>query len=101
MYFYAASKDFFVAIHEVNTYIAMHQVANVITTLTNQLIISQSMAHITELTENIPNWTYYPQLGISNPQSGIISNWGLGIKESGNTESEKKLDKISPICGFK
>ena len=25
-----------------------------------------------ELTDNIPNWEYYHQLGISNPQSGII-----------------------------
>ena len=49
--------------------------------------------NIRELTDNIPNWSYYPQLGISNPQLGIISNWGLGIYDSGNTESENK----SPI----
>ena len=32
-----------------------------------------------ELSENIPNWEYYPQLGISNYQLGIIyliGDWG-------------------------
>ena len=35
--------------------------------------------HNRELTENIPNWAYYPQLEISNPQWGIIypvGDWG-------------------------
>ena len=54
-----------------------------------------------EVTENIPDWTYYLQLDISNSQLGIIypireniANWGkysqLGIYESNNAESENK-----------
>ena len=50
-----------------------------------------------QLTENIPNWSYYSQLGISNTQLGInnpigdnISNWWLGISESGRAASENK-----------
>ena len=34
---------------------------------------------IRELTDTIPNWAYHPQLGISNPQLGIIypiGDWG-------------------------
>ena len=49
--------------------------------------------YIRELTDNIPNWEYYIQLGISNPQLGIISHWEFGIYEYGNAESENK----SPI----
>ena len=47
---------------------------------------------IKELTDNIPSWAYYPQLEMSNPQLEIY-NWGLGIYESGNEDSENK----SPI----
>ena len=38
-----------------------------------------SCPFIRELTDNIPNWAYYPQLGISNPLLGIkyaIGDWG-------------------------
>ena len=49
--------------------------------------------NITNWGLKIPNWEYYPQFGISNPQLGIISHWEFGIYEYGNAESENK----SPI----
>ena len=56
-----------------------------------------------QLTENIPNWVYYPQLGILYHQLGIshsIGNWGL-LSHKNKTSEDKipnnYLDKISPI----
>ena len=38
-----------------------------------------------QLTQNIPNWPYYLQLGISIPQLGDnISNWILMVSEAEN-----------------
>ena len=68
-----------------------------------------------ELTVNIPNCAYYPQLGIictigdmKSPIKDIksstgdnMSNLGLGIYESGKAESESQLHKISPIGDIK
>ena len=65
------------------------------------------------LAENIPNWTYYPQLGISNPQLGTsnpqlmiigpIGDWGFlsQVKQNrGLTEENTQLVIISPIEYF-
>ena len=38
------------------------------------------ICHCRQLTKNIPFWAYYPRLGISNPQLGIIyliDDWGF------------------------
>ena len=49
---------------------------------------------IRQLTENIPNWAYYPKLWIKKYTVwDNIPNWELGISESGKAESENK----SPI----
>ena len=49
---------------------------------------------IKEVIDNIPNWAYYPPIGdLKFPIGDNITNWGLGIYESGNAESENK----SPI----
>ena len=52
---------------------------------------------IRELTENIPNWVYYPQLGISNPQLGIIypiGDWGLTSQVRQNQRTNPQLENI-------
>ena len=46
-----------------------------------------------KLTENIPNWAYYPQLGIPIRQFGVISNCGLGIYKPCN-----KLQFLTKNC---
>ena len=56
----------------------------------------KNIAVIRELTENIPNWAYYPHLDISNPQLGII--YPIGDREymSLVTQSQK-TNHLSPI----
>ena len=51
-----------------------------------------------QLTENIPNWEYYLQLGISNPQSGIIYPIGdLGFLSKTNlVRAESKNQSTIP-----
>ena len=65
------------------------------------------MSHVKcnrELTENIPNWAYYPQLGISHPQLGIIypiGDWGFLSQVEHSQRTNPQWDKISPIGDFK
>ena len=55
-----------------------------------------------QLTENISNWAYYPQLGISIPQLGIIypiGDYGFPsqVKQTQITNPQYIIVKISPI----